>query len=281
MSEHTKIHVEGYYGAEIYKERLNVLEDRKHKGLMAEDDLSIFNDEVKGIAHLLNQSAEAFVLNHPNYPFKFYADHSTKPSSVLRLCMGEYTAALLALMDTYLKKGEKVLDLGSGLGICALQAARITGKEVVMLEPLDKYRKKIQENFKLNNFKGECLPFYLVQKSVSEKELEISEDLDPWSSSLYARSEEQLSQKFKVPTLKLADLFKEFERDVIVVDLNGQEKLFLEVDRIPKSYKKIFIRITSPVVGEKLTAELVAKFHKLGYELKDMSAHSFFFNRIA
>ncbi|MDQ3929139.1 MAG: FkbM family methyltransferase [Chloroflexota bacterium] len=124
--------------------------------------------QISDVAHtrLLSRS---FVMNTPNpveiAGLRIY--HDGRPSYHLQmLAMGTHDRDVVSLLDTFVKPGMTVLDVGAHFGYFSLLSARLSGPEgtVWAFEPVPHVVRLLARNIEANNFGGRI---HVVPRAVS------------------------------------------------------------------------------------------------------------------
>ena len=144
-----------------------------------------------------------------------------------------------------LKKGMKVIDIGSNIGYYALLEAGIVGEEgkVYSFEPDPRNIRLLKKNIKLNNFQ-EIIEFYPLavsnQNSFQDFYLNKRSNVSSMISSENLSAEETI----KVKTIKIDD-FNQKDIDFIRMDIEGYEVKAIDgmMNTLRETKKKLKILI--------------------------------------
>ena len=122
--------------------------------------------------------------------------------------------------------GDRVLELGAGVGYIGALAGMIAGPEhVVSVEANPDLLEIIEANFKRNTCsKIDLRHGAVVGDDHKGKTVTFRQARAFWASSLG----EGAGRKIDVPALKFSDLMKEIEPSVVVMDVEGAEADFFE-----------------------------------------------------
>lgn len=170
---------------------------------------------------------------------------------------GRYEGGEIASLRRVLRQGDRVLELGAGLGLCSTAAAQFEGVEaVVAVEANPELIPLIRETHRLNGVEdridvrncvitaegGTLVPFYLRA--------------DFWAASLEADSRPYVRVEHLVGTA-LADLIAEIRPTVLVCDIEGGELgLFDGLDL--SCLRHVVIELHPKVYGNRGLAQIAA-----------------------
>ena len=141
----------------------------------------------------------------------------------MRVKDGRYEKAEAEALDAVLLKDDRVLELGSGLGIIAARSATVVGAEnVVTIEANPGLANTIRSTLTLNNV-AEVRSLSGVgtaDPEVTSCRFYVSEHF--WGSSLSPQTH-GIKSEVDVPAVYLPDLLAEFRPTVLVCDIEGGE----------------------------------------------------------
>lgn len=185
----------------------------------------------------------------------------------------KYEAPERHLLGRTLKSGDRVLEVGAGIGLVSMTCARICGSEnVLSYEPNEKMRRVIEKNFALNGLSPKLRSKALTLKEGSV-EFFFADNI--YSSSLYDRS---LGEGTQVPCDGIGAVLEEFNPNVIVMDIEGAE-----VDLLPEvdlgRIEKIVVEVHPHVVGQDRVDALVRDLEARGLMLRETRSISYLFTR--
>ncbi|MBF9030148.1 FkbM family methyltransferase [Rhodobacterales bacterium HKCCE3408] len=188
-------------------------------------------------------------------------DRKTTPKLVRDLIFKDtYEDAERELLARCLRAGDRVLEVGGGIGLIGLVAAKIAGAgRVVSYEANPVLRQIIEANYALNDVSPE-LRMKAVTTDGAPATFHVSDNVV--SSSLRERSE--ATRAVTVESDALADVLAEVKPDVLVMDVEGAE-----VDLLPSAdlsgLRAIVVELHPHVVGEAATEALVAELTAQGF----------------
>jgi len=155
---------------------------------------------------------------------------------------GYYEKDTVRFIKKNLPEGGVFVDVGANIGAMTLIAAKIAEK-VIAIEPVDKIRKRLIENIKLNNLRNvEVMP-YAVSDHIGESSFFIMKEnyYNQGVSSLHKKNEEMV--EIKVPVITLDSLLSSENRiDLIKIDVEGYSKEVIQgASTIIKKFKPLVI----------------------------------------
>ncbi|MEH6360230.1 MAG: FkbM family methyltransferase [Amylibacter sp.] len=139
---------------------------------------------------------------------------------------GRYEIGEVRMLQKVLRKGDKVLELGAGVGLISSIAAQITGPEnVIAVEANPNLIPVIKETHSLNGLKNlEVLNGIGVSDTTSQKvSFYLREDF--WASSLTrpVRRDKSPWTEVQVSQINLNSLIEKQKTNVLVMDIEGAE----------------------------------------------------------
>ena len=160
------------------------------------------------------------------------------------------------------RAGDKVLEIGGGIGFVGIAAAKIAGeRNVVSYEANPRQKEVIEANYALNSPVPE-----LRMKAVTHdgKPVTFHQSDNVISSSIYQRAETQTA--ITVPSDALADILAELCPDVVVMDVEGAEiELLADVDLA--EVRAMVVELHPHIVGEDKIAALMTSLEARGFEV--------------
>ena len=144
------------------------------------------------------------------------------------LIRGSYENAEAALLAKALRPGDRVLDIGAGIGFTSILATqRVKHGQVLSYEANPKLGSTIEENFRLNGLSPR-LRAKAVSKSGGRMTLYSNRDVIS-TSAMIAKAG---SVPITVDSDAINDVIFEFEPDVLVLDVEGAEAELIEAARL-------------------------------------------------
>ncbi|HEY6225488.1 MAG TPA: FkbM family methyltransferase [Verrucomicrobiae bacterium] len=189
---------------------------------------------------------------------------STHPSDISRrvrneVFKGTYEQPESMLVREFLSKGDRVLEIGGGVGFISLLCARICGPEnVLTYEANSGMQSPIKVNQSLNGLAPQ-VRFKAI--TVAEREVTFYINDNIISSSLHHRDH---THPHKVPADPLDEVIAEWKPTAIVMDIEGAETMILPTSQL-NGVKKIILELHPHIVGEPETAAMKSHLEKLGF----------------
>lgn len=184
-----------------------------------------------------------------------------------------YEAPELRLVDKHIEKGDRVLEIGAGIGLVSVACARICGTEnLVSYEANQSLERIIRKNFKLNG-----LTPNLRMKAVGAEAGEITffQNDNIFSSSLYDRN---FGGERTVPCDAVETVIADLKPNVLLVDAEGAE-----VDLLPlidfNGINKLIIELHPHIVGEEKIDALIDSLKKSGFREIEEIHQSYYFEK--
>jgi len=172
-----------------------------------------------------------------------------------------YEGAEQRLLEKAVRPGDKVLEIGAGIGFIGLLSARLVGPSgrVVSYEANPRMQQVIEANYALNGEQPE-LRMRAVTPDGKPVTFHLSENVV--SSSLYQRSQSQTA--VTVDSDALHDALEEVAPDVLVMDVEGAEVDLLAMGDLA-SIRSAVIELHPYIVGEDRIAALLQSLQDRGF----------------
>lgn len=216
-----------------------------------------FEQIVKNAPSIVEYAGNRFDLAHPR----------CSPQIGAGIVEGTYERHEIDLMRRYIDPRDKVLELGSCMGVTSLFLADLVGEENHLVIEADPLNLELSEHmFDLNGTKVRSRFGFLVSGDDEREFVQFSSNENPSSSSSYAR--EGTARTFDVPTIRFEELLKESGATAIVLDIEGGEvELFYKAQDLGQL--RLVIMETHPwVTGEDAMAAMLASLKKRGFATK-------------
>jgi len=165
------------------------------------------------------------------------------------LIAGGYESRERAIVLNELRKEDRVLECGTGLGYLTVQCARICGFDsICTVEANPEMLPVINETFKLNGIQPS-----LINGAVNERGREITLNVcrDFWSSSTFERSNKP-SKRTTVPGIAFSKLQESHQPSFILMDIEGGETELTNCPIAP-SVRKFVVELHEQIVGTDAT----------------------------
>jgi FkbM family methyltransferase len=197
---------------------------------------------------------------------RFYAIGDGIPAEVTRLLRrGNYEFAERKLLLSILQADDRVLEVGAGIGVLGLIAARVCGaRNVLSYEPNPKTIPLIKANHTLNNLypgvrekaitaEGGSITFFRTENIISSSLIECD-----------------LSEAITVGSDRINDAIAEFRPTVLVMDVEGAE-----VDLLPaadlSTLRALVIETHAKITGVASVADLKVQLVDRGFRIAEVA----------
>ncbi|PTW60426.1 FkbM family methyltransferase [Breoghania corrubedonensis] len=179
----------------------------------------------------------------------------------------------LSLVAEAIGQGDRVLEIGAGIGLISMACAKRCGAEnLLSYEANPSLEAVIRKNHALNGLYPE-LRTRAVSVQAGETKFYFNDNI--FSSSLYDRD---FGGEAVVQCDAFADVITAFNPTAMVIDVEGAE-----VDLIPAvdlgGVDKIIIELHPHIVGQDKIDALIAYFHAEGLETRGQIRRSYYFAR--
>lgn len=178
---------------------------------------------------------------------------------------GRYETREGKLLDKIIEPGERILELGGGLGfISTLAAKRPEVEGVLVYEGNPKLKDVIAETHRLNEVSGVEVRTGVVFADDSEKSVPFYVRSQFWGSSLEKREGETGATTVNIPVSAIRDVIAEFKPTMIVCDIEGGEAALFDGSALP-GVRKIMMEVHQQHIGRNAMAKLFANMAKAGF----------------
>lgn len=177
------------------------------------------------------------------------------------------------LAGRFLHRGDRVLEIGAGVGLVSLVCARLVGAEnLLSYEANPALEEVIRLNFRLNGMEAN-LRIAAAAPEAGETTFYFARDL--YSSSLIDR---HLGKAERVRCDALAAIVAEFKPTVLVMDVEGAEVDLLPVADL-SGIDKMLLELHPWIVGQERIDDLIALIGSKGFVLREQIEASYAFSR--
>jgi FkbM family methyltransferase len=199
----------------------------------------------------------------------------TTPHSVRNaLFKGVYEEHECDIVERIVQRGDRILEIGAGIGLVSLLATRFAGEGQVLsceanpaLEPL------IRANYALNGWKPN-LRMGAVAASAGTVTFHQNDNL--LSSS---RIDRKLAGKaISVEANSIGELLEAHDANIIIMDVEGSETELLASADLSK-VTSIIVEMHPHIVGEDEIGKLMGKLKSEGFSVKDQRHKTYLLQR--
>ncbi|MDD3878145.1 MAG: FkbM family methyltransferase [Bacteroidales bacterium] len=192
-----------------------------------------------------------------------------------------YESSELSIIERTLSKDDKVIEIGTGIGVTAMFAARIVGdNNISTYEASPELIPVIKRNFDLNNLNIRLENKILVNPNTSENFKKYYNNDVFFLGSTISNSED--NSYFEVPTEDFKMILEKEQASYLIIDIEGEEINLLNFT-LPECVKKICIEVHPSYkgVGDKSISNMFLKLLQQGFHLilTNSSYMSFYLSR--
>ncbi len=194
--------------------------------------------------------------------FAVFLDDSYDQEIAGALARGEYEGAERYLVSRLVKPGDRVIDLGTGIGLVAMTAARIAGADsVTTFEADPEIARNARDNFRRNGLDGIRGQIGVLRhrQAITDPNATASFHVDKafWGSRLSASPEDDhIVRSAQVPVFCLENAIEEYRATVLICDIEGAEVELLSHADL-SGIRLIVVETHSSLAGEAATHEMV------------------------
>lgn len=184
-------------------------------------------------------------------------------SSTIRrsLYRERYERKEIELLNRVLRPGDRLLDIGAGIGVTSLFSARKIGGENVVAVEANPYLIEIfKRNCALNNVKIDILNCLLFPSTPETDEVEFYINKQFWSSSAVRKSDHAI----KVKALPISETLRK-GITVINADIEGAEAGLFGEMREFFSVEKILLETHTRYIGAKPLNDMLRHLMEMGF----------------
>ncbi|SLN63730.1 protein-L-isoaspartate O-methyltransferase [Roseovarius litorisediminis] len=170
-------------------------------------------------------------------------DEMINPRIAAKLANAGYEAHEAQAAQMRLRPGQRVLELGSGLGYIASICAAVTGPEnVVTVEANPELLAVIRANLDQNGF-GQVTLLHgaVAEMKDATQEIEFEKKKTFWASSI-ADVSANPDLVVSVPFLRLSDLLAEYRPHMVIMDIEGAEQYLFDA-RWPRFVRSVMMEL--------------------------------------
>lgn len=205
---------------------------------------------------------------------KMLIDPVMTPFQVRKLVEGRHAAQERKLLLPRLRPGERVLELGGGIGMLSIAIAKTVGpRNVVAYEPNPGLEALARENHRLNDVAPE-LRVAMLGPAAGSAEFRVSANFS--RSSVLAH--DPGAQTITVPVHPVAQVMAQVDPQVLVMDVQGAETELLPL--VPLAgLRLLLVELHPDLVGLQAVAKLRGLIRDGGLDEVERAGQSFLFER--
>lgn len=180
------------------------------------------------------------------------------------LYRGDYEAPEMAILARTLAASDRVLELGSGLGLLSIFCARTCGEvNVSTFEGNPAMEPTIRKNYELNGVRPN-LTMAMVGPQAGQGEFHVRKNF--WASSGHAARAHGAVRTVRVPMRALDDEVARCKPTYLIVDIEGGEAGLFDDTQLA-GVRKVMIETHPDVIGVDGVARVLGRLRDLGFAL--------------
>lgn len=270
------------FDADVQIER-DIFRDRIHKQDMIKNHfgLTAIPQEIpeesmfiRGFASVLHQCEDDIIIHHPRTQSKLIINQLVGARNGYLMSCGDYQQQMLDMIHQYVNKGDKILEIGAGLGVTTCVLGAKAKHKVVAVEPQKRLHSIIEKNCQLNTVDVDII-CGLITPEKQNKEVDFHIMQDYLRSSIFESSGE-VDVSVKIPHIDITELCKNHDLNTLVFDIVGAEIGLIYEESIQK-FDKIICALNTPLIGEEKTAHILNHLGEAGFSLKNIRGLVFVF----
>lgn len=204
------------------------------------------------------------------------------PTLIEALRTGEYERAEGKKLAKMIEPGERVLELGAGIGfLSSLVAATGQAEKIVAVEANPALIPLMRRTHALNGVGAEVVHAAVVGEKTSDT-VRFTLDEDFWASSIKPKKRQYLRGFVDVPTAAIGDLIRDHGPSFLIIDIEGGE-----TDLLPhldlSGVRRAVMELHLKEIGHRGVAAVFDCFARqgLGYDMRFSMGGLVVFSRLA
>ncbi|AEG08389.1 FkbM family methyltransferase [Sinorhizobium meliloti] len=178
---------------------------------------------------------------------------------------GRYESREGKILNKIIEDGERILELGGGLGfISTIAAKNQKTKAVRTYEANPALKDVIAQTHKLNGVKNVEVETAVLVREARVEHVPFYVRKDFWGSSLAKRVGETTAKEVMVPVKELSWVLGEFRPTMIVCDIEGGEADLFDGRSLP-GVTKVLVEVHQPMIGPKGMQSVFDGFSRSGF----------------
>lgn len=239
----------------------------RSEGLLTWPDLDAMHAAaIADAAVFLSTAPRSIRVDHPRVRgLRMDLDPAVGAKIFHLLRSGQYEPGDFELYERHLAQGDRVLELGGGVGITAAFCAQCTGMPVTVVEPNPGLHELIRRQARVNAVDVRIDPRCVVAAAgTSTVDFHLHDEL--WRSSISPEADFPRGPRprtIRVDAVDLQSLLDLERPDALIIDIEGEEAglCTAPLRHLPR---KLFIEIHVPRIGAKASAALAVRIERLG-----------------
>lgn len=211
----------------------------------------------------------------PSCGLKITVDRHFSPRMLYYFLVGDYEQGDLELIGKHVQAGDRVLELGGGIGVTGVLLGQISGQRVTVCEPNPALEPMIRRTFTANGQPLRLIQAAAVNESAGDGRVTLNVASGYWWSSMLSVHG---ASGLHVQAIRLSRLLELSEANVLLVDIEGYEQHLFDGCELA-GIDTLIMEIHAPTLGAPSSSTLITDLIRRGFDLVDFAAHSFVFKR--
>ncbi len=242
------------------------------RGLMAwPQDSAEDRARIAGVADILAALDGPMLLRLPGRDLLVPYDASLPAELAWYLAVGDYEAHDLDLAADHVRPGDRVMELGGGIGVTGCALGKASGAPVVIVEPNPALYPAIERTFAANGVGLVLVKAAASAGAAGTAQLAVAQNY--WWSRLGEGGSPMDAATVEVATVPLAELIAAHEPTVLAVDIEGHE-VALVGSPVGASVRLVLFEIHTPDIGTRATGDVVRWLEEEGFRLLEVRGQS-------
>ena len=179
---------------------------------------------------------------------------------------GVYEQPERRLVQEYLRPGDRVLEIGCGIGLVSLVATRVCGEgNVFSYEANPVMEETIRSNYRLNGWQPNL---FMKAITADGRRLRFFRQQNVLSSSLIDR--DMGGEEIEVESVAINDAIAAHRPTAVVMDVEGAEEEILPVADL-SGVRVLILELHPHIIGEEKVNGLVKGLEEQGFALREKS----------
>ena len=190
------------------------------------------------------------------------------------LFRGLYEDHERALVRQSLHEGDRVLEIGCGIGLVSLVATKVCGEgNVFSYEANPLTEKIIRENYRLNGWKPNL---FMKAITADGRRLKLFQHDNIIFSSLFDRGLE--GDEIEIESVAISDAISRHDPTAIVMDVEGAEEEILPAANLD-GVRVLILELHPHIIGADKVNDLVQDLENRGFSLREKSHKTYYLER--
>lgn len=214
----------------------------------------------------MSEAAEATLEVVESLGIKVPIDRSVMSDTMRHVIRkGEYEKGEAKNLYRIVEPGERVLELGGGIGFLSSVIGRLQcAEKIVTVEANPELIPLIHTTHRLNGVEAEVIHAAAVGDEAIGS-VSFSLDLDFWASGIKARKAKMVRTVVEVPALALGALVRTYRPTMLIADVEGTEiELFQRPSDID-GVQKVLVEVHDKMIGPRGIKQLFDFFSAAGF----------------